>query len=378
MDAKKYATLLAVVHETLAGRTESARALLATLVDAHLDAGAHGDDLQYYIFASALSKRLESDKAAEINLYLRQFETTQISLFNLLAQHLPTVALAGPLANEVLAEYVGGQDEVTLLDVGIGSGRQEVALLYLLATQRRLPRKLNVIAIEPDAGSLLEAGAALAEAAETLGMELDFHPVHKVVEELDEEDWRAFGSFGAPLVVLGAFAVHHVRSAPGARAREALFHRLRALEPDAVVLCEPSSNHDSPSLLERFEAAWNHFGLTFRIIDGLEVADRDKAAMKMFFAREIEDILANAEETRCERHEPVDAWVRRFREAGFTPCADWGMVGAPAGGPVRVAARDGYLGLDYGDETLVAILCATSGVPARAGRISRALLDQVA
>ncbi|HST57292.1 MAG TPA: GRAS family protein [Longimicrobium sp.] len=378
MDAKKYATLLAVVNETLAGRRENARTLLAGLVDG-LDSGAHGEDLQYYIFASALSKRLESDKSAEINLYLRQFEKTQISLFNLLAQHLPTVALAGPLANEVLAGYVGGQDEVTLLDVGIGSGRQEVALLYRLGTQGLLPRKLNIIAIEPDAGSLLEAGSALAEAAETLGLELDFHPLHKVVEELDEADWAMFASFGAPLVVLSAFAVHHVRSAPGERARDELFHRLRALEPDAVVLCEPSSNHDSDSLLERFEASWNHFGLTFRIIDGLDVADREKAAMKIFFAREIEDILANAEETRCERHEPVDAWVRRFREAGFTPCAEWGiLMGEQPDGPVRIAPRDGYLGLDYGDETLVAILCATSGVPARAGRISRQLLDQVA
>jgi hypothetical protein len=379
MNAKKYATLLAVVNETLAGRSENARTLLADLVDDHLDDGAHGEDLQYYIFASALSKRLESDKAAEINLYLRQFEKTQISLFNLLAQHLPTVALAGPLANEVLAGYVGGQDEVTLLDVGIGSGRQEVALLYRLATQGLLPRKLNVIAIEPDAGSLLEAGSALADAAETLGLELDFHPVHKVVEELDEADWAAFASFGAPLVVLSAFAVHHVRSAPGQHARDALFRRLRALEPDAVVLCEPSSNHDSASLLERFEASWNHFGLTFRIIDGLDVAEREKAAMKMFFAREIEDILANAEESRCERHEPVEAWVRRFREAGFTPCAEWGiLMGEQPAGPVRIAPRDGYLGLDYGDETLVAILCATSGVPARADRISRVLLEQVA
>lgn len=377
MHAKKYATLLAVVHETLAGRTDNARALLADLVDG-LDAGAHGEDLQYYIFASALSKRLESDKAAEINLYLRQFEKTQISLFNLLAQHLPTVALAGPLANEVLAGYMVGEDEVTLLDVGIGSGRQEVALLYLLAGQGRLPRRLNVVAIEPDAGSLLEAGSALADAAESLGVELEFVPVHKVVEELDEEDWRMFASFNAPLFVLGAFAVHHVRSAPGQAARDALFRRLRALEPDAVVLCEPSSNHDSSSLVERFEASWHHFGLTFRIIDGLEVDDREKAAMKMFFAREIEDILANAEETRCERHEPVDAWVRRLREAGFTPCAEWSAVSRQGAGPVRVAARDGYLGLDYGDETLVAILCATSGVPARAGRISPVLLDQVA
>ena len=378
MDAKKYATLLAVVNETLAGRNENARTLLAGLVDDHLDAGAH-EDLQYYIFASALSKRLESSKSAEINLYLRQFEKTQISLFNLLAQHLPTVALAGPLANQVLAGYVGGQDEVTLLDVGIGSGRQEVALLHRLATDGLLPRKLNVIAIEPDAGSLLEAGSALAEAAETLGVELDFHPVHKVVEELEEEDWTFFASFGAPLVVLGAFAVHHVRSAPGQRARDELFHRLRALEPDAVVLCEPSSNHDSDSLLERFEASWNHFGLTFRIIDGLDVPEREKAAMKMFFAREIEDILANAEETRCERHEPVETWVRRLRDAGFTPCAEWGiLMGEQPEGPVRIAPREGYLGLDYGDETLVAILCATAGVPAPASRISRQLLDQVA
>lgn len=378
MDAKKYATLASVVDETLAGRTDNARVLLSELVERQLNAGGGSEDLQYYIFASALSKRLASDKSAEINLYLRQFETTQISLFNLLAQHLPTVQLAGPLANEVLAGFVGGQDEVTLLDVGIGSGRQEVGLLYLLATQRRLPRKLNIIAIEPDAGSLLEAGESLAEAAMTLGVELEFHPVHKVVEELDDADWRFFASFGSPMVVLGAFAVHHVRSKAGVNARDALFRRLRALEPDAVVLCEPSSNHNSPSLRERFAASWHHFGLTFRIIDGLEIGDADKSAMKMFFAREIEDILANAEETRCERHEPVDTWVARMRDAGFVPCTQWEMVGLPSSGPVRVAARDGYLGLDYGDETLVAIVVATSGVAAPAGRISPMLLEQVA
>ncbi|MBW3573081.1 MAG: GRAS family protein [Gemmatimonadetes bacterium] len=378
MDVRKYATLAAVVDETLAGRTENARMLLSDLVDRQLNAGAGSEDLQYYIFASALSRRLASEKSAEINLYLRQFQTPQISLFNLLARHLPTVRMAGPLANEVLAGFVGAHDEVTLLDVGIGSGRQEVGLLYLLAMQRRLPRKLNVIAIEPDAGSLRQAGASLADAARTLGMELHFHPVHKVVEELDDADWRFFASFAAPMVVLGAFAVHHVRSSARGNARDVLFRRLRALEPDAVVLCEPSSNHDSPCLRERFAAAWHHFGLTFRIIDGLQIGGAEKSAMKMFFAREIEDILANAEEARCERHEPVDAWVRRLREAGFSPCTDFGLVGAPSSGPVRVAARDGYLGLDYGDETLVAIVCATSAAPARAGRISPRLLQQVA
>jgi hypothetical protein len=376
MDTRKYASLMAVVQEHLAGRDENARDLLGSLVDGQLRPG-RPEDLRYYIFASALSRRLQSGKTAEINLYLRQYEQTQIALFNLLAEHLPTVAMAGPLANEVLSRFVGGHDEVTLLDVGIGSGRQEVALVHLLAGRGTLPRKLNVIAVEPDAGSLIEAGTALQDAADALGFELEFHPVHKVAEELDEADWAHFASFHAtPLVVLGAFAVHHVRPGPERRTRDELFHRLRALEPDAVVLCEPSSNHDSADLMERFQAAWHHFGLTFGLIDGLGVDEGQKAAMKMFFAREIDDILANAEEARCERHEPVDAWVRRMRDAGFTPYPELEAFQGREAGGVRVRARDGYLGLDHGDETLVAIVCATSGVPAAAGRFSPELVGE--
>lgn len=363
MEARKYASLVAVVQEHLAGHDAIARGLLADLVDVQLS-GDRPEDLRYFIFASALSRRLRSEKQAEINLYLRQFEQTQISLFNLLAEHLPTVAMAGPLANEVLAHYVGGHREVTLLDVGIGSGRQEVALLHLLAQRGTLPRKLNVVAVEPDAGSLLEASSALDDAAQALGFELDFHPVHKVVEDLDDEDWAAFAAFDTPLVVLGAFAVHHVRARPDRRTRDELFHRLHALQPDAVVLCEPSSNHDTADLMERFQAAWHHFGLTFGLIDGLPVSDAQKAAMKMFFAREIDDILASAEESRYERHEPVDTWVARLRSAGFAPLPPLkGFTGRGSGG-VTVRARDGYLGLDHGDDTLVAIICATSGVTA--------------
>ncbi|MBB4634162.1 GRAS family protein [Longimicrobium terrae] len=363
MTARKYATLIAVVQEHLAGRDADARALLADLVERQLDAG--GADLQYYIFASALSRRLESDTREAINLYLRRFEQTQISLFNLLAQHLPTVSMAGPLANEVLADYLAGHEEATLLDVGIGSGRQEDALLRLMAARGTLPRRLNLIAVEPDAGSLLEASDTLGSTARELGIDLRFHAVHGVAEELSEGDWAWFGTLGAPMVVLGAFAVHHVRSARGTEAREDLFRRLRALNPEAVVLCEPSSDHNAGGLMERFQAAWHHFGLTFRLIDSLELGDGEKAAMKMFFAREIDDIVAGGDDSRCERHEPVDAWVRRLSDAGFAPAPGLDAYQGGQNAGVSVRAHDGYLGLDYGDETLVAILCATSAVPAR-------------
>lgn len=364
MEARKYAALTAVVQETVAGRPQVARDVLARLVDDQLEADASAADLQYYIFASALSRRLASEKTGEINLYLRQFQDTQISLFNLLAQHLPTVALAGPVANALLARFMGGQEEVTLLDIGIGSGRQEVALLHTLAAQNRLPQRLNVIAIEPDAGSLIEAQVALFEATAELGVELEFVPVHAVIEDLTDSDWAMFASFDAPLVVAASFAAHHIRCTDSSTLRDDIFRRLRDLDPDAVVLAEPSSNHHSSSLLERFHNAWHHFGLTFRLIDELDVAPAERAAMKMFFAREIEDIISNAEESRCERHEPAEVWVERMRRAGFSPYADFGFVREMNSDRVRVAARDGYVGLDYADDTLVAVLCATSGVPA--------------
>src|SRR4029078_205125 len=90
----------------------SARALLDRVVEERMDAGS--GDLHFYLFARALSKRLASQKTEEIILYLRQFQDTQISLFNLLARHLPTVQLTAPLANQLLARLVREPEEETL------------------------------------------------------------------------------------------------------------------------------------------------------------------------------------------------------------------------------------------------------------------------
>lgn len=371
MDPRKYATLLAVVQESAAGRDGNARALLDRAIGDHLEAGARAEDLHFYLFARALTRRLASGMGEEINLYLRQFQETQISLFNLVARHLPTVGLTAPLANELLARFVGGHDEVTLLDIGIGSGHQETAMLRRLAQQGRLPKRLNVVAVEPDAGSLIEAQMGLFEASVELGIELEFVPMHKVVEDMTEADWGEVAAFDCPLVVVAAFAAHHIQCTESDTLRDRIFARIRELDPDAVVLAEPSSNHHAADFVERFKAAWHHFGLTFELIDELDVAPEEAAGMKMFFAREIEDIVGNAEATRFERHEPVESWVARLRRAGFTPYADFEFARETRHDLVRVAAHEGYIGLDYADETLVAVVCATSGVPA-ANRVRRA------
>ena len=365
-----YERLTAVLQAADAGRDGDARASLGALVDEQV-ARASADDLDDVIFTSAVARRITGEVPATVNLYLRQYERPQISLFGLLARHLPTVALAGRVANELVCQLVAGLKEFTLLDVGIGTGQQEVALLHKLARRGALPRRLTVVAVEPSADSLRTAETALRSAAATLGVALTVRSVRAVAEELTDADWARIREVPQPTVVLASFAAHHVRDeqqADGvaACARDALFARLRAIDPLAIVLCEPNADHHTPSFRRRFESCWNHFGLTFDLIDRLDVAAGDKAAMKMFFAREIEDILANAEESRCERHEPVAVWADRLQRTGFTPYDRLDFVRGYADPFIRVSAQRGYVGLDHGGETLVAVLCATGARPSPA------------
>jgi hypothetical protein len=363
---KRYGFLKLAVEEIVLGRDAVGRQLLAGLLD-HIEGNPGDDDeLQAYIFASALSKRLSWERDGEINLYLRRFERSQISLFNLLAEHLPTVGMAGRVANEILAREIDGEDVVTLLDVGIGTGRQTVALLHLLAGRRHLPRQLEVVALEPDEASLGAAVEAVEGAARDLGAQVRVHPHHAQVEELSTADWASFRVHGGPLLVNAAFALHHVLDhAGGEVARDMVFRRLRAIGARTVVLCEPNADHRTNSLRARFDNAWAHFGATFHLVDSLGLSADDAGALKMFFAREVDDILGRAEANRYERHEPVDAWATRLTEAGFVPTPGLDRIAVEPAGGVRAVAREGFIGLDYRDETLVAILAASApaGVP---------------
>lgn len=360
LPSNKYPAVASVIDAIVTGCEDAARRILSRLLNSLQGGDGEPEDIQALIFARALSKRLAWERHEEINLYLQQLGLPQIALFNLVAKHLPTVALAGQVGNEILAEQFAGNDEITLLDIGIGTGQQEIALIRLLAERSALPRVLHVVALEPDPSSLACAGGALHEIAAQVGLDLRFYGVNKLVEELGQEDWDFFATLPGKRVVNASFAVHHVRNTESLDARDDLFRRLRALGAEAVVLCEPNADHLNSSLRRRFQHCWQHFGATFQLIDSLGLSREERNAMKMFFAREIEDILASAEERRYERHEPAARWLSRLAEAGFQPANDLGRIGAEGRGGVEVVAREGYVGLDFQQETLVAIVCAVA------------------
>ncbi len=293
-----------------AGAEPALRALMGLL-------GEHADPrcVGLYVFAAALARRLAGAAVEQANLYLTRFEMPQIHLFNLLGRAVPFVGLATRIGNEALMQAITGQARPTVIDVGIGTGRQIGVLLESLAAAGKLPRLLTVIGIEPSAWALEEARQHIEQTATRLGADVSF--------------------FGV-----------------------AVLRHLRALNPALLVLAEPDVDHLERGFYRRFSNCMAHFGAVFRTLDRLPLAQADRDALKVgFFGREIADILGSPEAQRSKRHESAAQWLRRLDAAGF----ELGVPGTVTAQPacaVRIVHHAGHLSLDAIDEPVVAIFTA--------------------
>jgi len=357
MTDSNFASLAQAVSHLEAGAPQQARQILVDMVSCT----RHGDDLSGMIFASALLKRIDADSHAHTNLYLQDYALPQIELFNLMVNKFPFVKEAGRIANSLLARHLHGHDEAVVMDIGIGSGQQIAALLRHMEETQLLPRKLTVVGVEPALASLHAAELTVRGVGAAVGVDLEFIPIAKCLEDLNEAEWAELQALQGPLVINEAFSLHHVAtSLLRGDCKDRVLRRLHALKPKAFVLCEPHSDHHTSVLSARLENCWRHFGLAFRAIDQMEISQLEKNALKThFFSREIEDILGKDEYRRVERHETAAMWMDRLRRVGFSvlvPSQEDAQQ--PSAGITSVSVRDGYLGLDFGHQTLVAVIQA--------------------
>jgi hypothetical protein len=328
-----------------------------------------------YVFGAALARRAAGEVPDEPNLYLSRFDVPQIHLFNRLAREVPLVGLPCAVANRCIARRLAGQAEPTLIDIGIGTGRQMVSLLELLSAASDRPRRVRIIGIEPSGWSLELAQKNVREAGRRLGIDVDCHAVPGSVEALPREEWLRLARLSPTRpVVNAAFALHHVADVDGRDTRDDVLLRLRSLGPQAIVLAEPDVDHHEPDFLRRFETCWRHFSAVFALVDELPIASGDREALKVcFFAREIADIVGAPDDRRSARHESAAAWTARLARTGYSARA--GGDEAVGRGPVVTTTRRAtHVSLDYRGEPLIAILEAVpvDGTFDVAGALARA------
>ncbi len=335
---------------------EALHGLLTQLLD-HPDPRCTG----LVVFAAALAERLADANADTANLYLRKFEVPQIDLFNALGQHVPLVRMATSLANGALRDAMRGHTHPTLIDVGMGTGRQFVALLDALAHAGELPKTLTVIGIEPALDALEQARWSLAVQAALHGVELHFHGFAHAAEAMTETQWQEVGALcTAPPAINAAFALHHIADdALGNDQRNGVLAKLRALNPSVLVMIEPDADHLEPRFFQRFRNCFAHFSAVFHMLDGLPMDDNQRNGLKVsFFGREIQDILGTPEALRSERHETAASWLARLGTTGFAPLPLSVAGRLESHAAVQVVHRGNRTVLTAGQAPLVSVIAA--------------------
>lgn len=273
------------------------------------------ESLFTYTLAKAMRKHVAGGQSQE-HIYLQRFDIPQIRLFELLIRQFPLANLSQHCTNTLLTDALAGCDYPVLMDIGIGTGFQVANIIAALADKPGIRVKhLHVIGIEPFADALTAAAQNIEQAGEKAPFTVSLTTRTAFIENLSIDDMRRLLPEKHDGIFANAsFALHHIQHASQ---RKAVFEMFKALPVQALVLSEPNSNHFTTDYAARFTNCVQHYGALFRIIDTLPITATEKTALKLFFSREIDDVLGHAEAVRVEKHYATAQWVQLFAETGF-------------------------------------------------------------
>jgi len=303
------------------------------------------------LLTDAMNKRFQTGTTHQ-HIYLKNDEVSQIQLFNILIEKFPFVKYSQLITNNAIIETIGNASEASIIDIGIGQGAQ---ILHVIELARQLPnlKKLNIVGIEPFADALQKATVNINACSETVPFEIEFTGINAFIEEFDLSSLQQLPGV---LIVNASLALHHIQDQ---QKRENVMAGIKKLNPAAFLLIEPNVDHFEKDLATRFHNCYHHYYNIFKVIDRLDINENDKTSLKLFFGREIEDVIGKAESDRHEKHEKATTWINRLQRHGFS------LNGSALKSPVRSANgveikyhKEGFLGFTNETETVLAVMYA--------------------
>lgn len=303
------------------------------------------------LLLNATNKRFFNESVNE-HIYLKNNEIPQIQLFSILIEKFPFVKYSQRITNRAIIETIGQATEATIIDIGIGQGAQ---MLNILELAKNLPtlKKLRIIGIEPFGEALRKAEENITGFASTVGFDVEFIGIHDFAENID---FSTFAGISSTIIINASLALHHIQSA---QKRMDVIRKIKSIHPAAFLLIEPNVNHFETDFPRRFINCYHHYFNIFKVIDRIDVSHNDKNALKLFFGREIDDVIGKEESDRYEKHEKAERWIERLEQSGFT--LNKTILRSPVASEAGVVIDyhpEGFVGFTNENETVLAVMCA--------------------
>ena len=351
-----YDTLLSIGRQITSHRQALAKPRIENLILEQIDPSVPNDKLLSHLIAESLLQRIDLQLLESKNIFVQEFDIPQTTLFYSMAEAVPFVYLGHSLANQYMLSVIENLKSFTIMDIGIGNGKQVGRLLEEL--KERDVETVKIIGLDPVEQNLENSREEINVIREHSPFDIEFYPICNMAENLEDGDFDEIRKIGGDSILINsAFSLHHTSHPLKDReARTNLFRRLAELQPLILTMVEPNSNHDTEELTKRLHHSWEHFGTVYALIDEWSIDDSHKFLIKeKFFGREIKDIFGTSDYFRCERHELYDSWLLRLHKAGFKPY-EYSGVSVELPPCCRHNVSEGLVRFNYNDTTVVAVM----------------------
>jgi len=328
------------------------------LLDAMIDACGEGretssEKMLGHLMAVNLRKRFSGTGITE-NLYDTTDSVSQIRLFDILIHQFPFVKHGQEMTNNAILQLLSQHPQACIIDIGIGLGTQ---MLHIIEQAKQLPnlQKLTIVGIEPFENALNTAAEKILNCRDQVHFDLEFVAVPEYIEHADLSKHLYADT---AIIVNASLALHHIKTDAE---RTKVIRDIHALRPKGFFLIEPNVNHFTNDLSTRILNCYEHFIGIFQVIDRLDASTEDKNSLKLFFGREMEDILSKAnDEERFEKHELVTSWLHRLAQAGFRMDTSRLLTEPMEKLGVKIQPfPKGYVGFSEKEETILSVMFAS-------------------
>lgn len=266
--------------------------------------------------------------AAAASDSVETFHSTYLSL----NQITPFIRFSQLTANQAILEAVEGQRAIHILDFDIMHGVQWPPLMQAIVERcndLHPPPMIRITGTGEDLGILERTGDRLLKFAQSLGLKFQFHPL------LFHQNDVTSTSTSVPLYLLPSalhllpdetlavncvLYLHRLLKEDSRDLLHLFLHKIKSLEPKVVTIAEREANHNHPLFLQRFVEALDHYTAVFDSLEAtLPPNSRERLAVeRIWFGREIMDIVAAEGDNRRERHERFESWEVMLRSSGFS------------------------------------------------------------
>ncbi|GMP64822.1 hypothetical protein CsSME_00025910 [Camellia sinensis var. sinensis] len=297
--------LLISCAELISGSDLAAAHRLITILSANSSPFGDSTERLVHQFTKSLSLRL----------------TVVQSSYLTLNQVTPFIRFSHLTANQAILEAIDGQAAIHILDFDIMHGVQWPPLMQAIAERFPLP-SLRITGTGQDLEMLRRTGDRLAKFAHSLGLRFQFHPL--LLFNTDDPTSVAAAVLLLPDETLAVNCVLYLHRLLKDRDKLRLFlQRIKAMNPRVVTVAEKEANHNHPLFMNRFIEAVDHYTALFDSLEAtLPPNSRERLVVeRVWFGREIEDIVAAEGDRRRQRHERFRSWEVMLRSSGFNNVA---------------------------------------------------------